>query len=81
MLTHVYLLQWVPLLGALGIGSLIGNYVGAGKARREVRSAVLSALATTENTRWAGQSRTGQPPFRTAARRTPESTTGGPGFG
>ena len=47
------LIQWIPLAGALGVGSLIGNYVGGGKARREVRSGVLRALAETENTRWA----------------------------
>ncbi|GAB5902528.1 hypothetical protein [Mycobacteroides chelonae] len=61
-------LQWVPLLGALGLGSVIGNYVGAGKARREVRSAVLTALATTENTRWAGPGVPDSPPFHSAIR-------------
>lgn len=47
-------LEWVPLLGALGIGSVIGNYVGAGRTRREVRSGVLKAIAKTETERWAG---------------------------
>jgi hypothetical protein len=50
----VNFVQWVPLVAALGVGSVIGNYVGAGKARREVRSAVLKALASTENARWIG---------------------------
>jgi hypothetical protein len=48
------ILQWVPLLGALGIGSVIGNWFGAGRARREVRSEVLRALAAAETKRWAG---------------------------
>lgn len=60
-------LQWVPLVGALGIGSVIGNYIGAGKARREVRSAVLKALATTENARWANLAEDHRT-FRTATR-------------
>jgi hypothetical protein len=45
-------LEWVPLVGALGIGSVIGNWVGGGRARREVRSGILKALATTENKRY-----------------------------
>ncbi|HEY0227316.1 MAG TPA: hypothetical protein VGC05_13195, partial [Mycobacterium sp.] len=49
-------LQWVPLLGALGVGSVIGNYIGAGSARREVRSGVLKSMAATESRRWAGTS-------------------------
>jgi hypothetical protein len=43
----------VSLLGALGVGSAIGQYVGAGRARREVRSAVLKQLAAVEENRWA----------------------------
>lgn len=46
-------LQWVPLLGALGVSGLIVGWAGAGKARREVRSGVLKALATAESSRWA----------------------------
>lgn len=46
-------LQWVPLLTALGISGLIVGWAGAGKARREVRSGVLKALAATESSRWA----------------------------
>jgi hypothetical protein len=59
-------LQWVPLLGALGIGSVIGNWFGAGYARREVRSGVLKAIAATEKTRWAAAHH--YPDFRDAAR-------------
>ncbi|BBC66877.1 hypothetical protein MMRN_37730 [Mycobacterium marinum] len=61
------ILQWVPLLGAAGIGSVITSYVGAGKARREVRSAVLEALAMTEGSRWAGLDKD-HPTFKTASR-------------
>jgi hypothetical protein len=46
-------LEWVPLLGALGVGGAIGNYVGAGRSRREVRSAILQAIANTEKERWS----------------------------
>jgi hypothetical protein len=48
--------QWIPLgsaVGGLGVGSAIGTWFGAGRARREVRSDVLKALATTESKRWA----------------------------
>ncbi|CKH13588.1 hypothetical protein PXH78_26895 [Mycolicibacterium smegmatis] len=47
------LLQYAPLLGALGVASLIGNWFGGGRSRREVRSAVLKALRETESQRWA----------------------------
>ncbi|OBG87857.1 hypothetical protein A5699_18470 [Mycobacterium sp. E802] len=47
------LVQWLPLVGGLGIGSVIGNYIGGGRARREVRGAVLKAIEATELTRWA----------------------------
>jgi hypothetical protein len=55
-LGRVDVLQWVPLLGALGVGSVIGNYVGTGRARREVRSGVLKSITATESKRWAGSS-------------------------
>lgn len=58
-------LQWAPLLGALGVGSVIGNYIGGGKARRETRSAVLSALAAVEDGRWVNKE---QPDFSTFAK-------------
>ena len=32
---------------------MIGNYIGGGRARREVRGAVLKAIEATETTRWA----------------------------
>jgi hypothetical protein len=40
------------LLAALGAGSVIGNWFGGGRSRREVRSAVLKAIAATETERW-----------------------------
>ncbi|BBX25715.1 hypothetical protein [Mycolicibacterium alvei] len=46
-------LELVPLLGALGAGSVIGNWFGGGRSRREVRSGILRAIATTETKRWA----------------------------
>lgn len=45
--------QWIPLVAALGVGSVLGNWIGQSRARREVRSAALKALAATEMTRWA----------------------------
>jgi hypothetical protein len=50
----VDVLQWVQLLTALGVGSVIGTWFGASRARREVRSATLKAIAKTETERWAG---------------------------
>jgi hypothetical protein len=41
------------LVGGLGVGSVFGNYVGGGRARREVRGAVLKAIEAAETTRWA----------------------------
>ncbi len=43
-----------PIIGALGIGSLITQYLMAGRSRREVRGAVLKQLAEVEEKRWAG---------------------------
>jgi hypothetical protein len=45
-------LQWVPLLSALGVGGAIVGWVGAGKVRRELRSAVLNAITVVETERW-----------------------------
>jgi hypothetical protein len=43
----------VAILGVLGVGSALGQYVGSSKDRREARAGVLSALAETESGRWA----------------------------
>ena len=43
-----------PIIGALGIGSLITQYLMAGRSRREVRGAVLKQLAEVEEKGWAG---------------------------
>ncbi|MDT5116210.1 MAG: hypothetical protein QOE30_1949 [Mycobacterium sp.] len=43
-----------PIIGGLGIGSLITQYLMAGRSRREVRGAVLKQLAEVEEARWAG---------------------------
>ena len=45
--------EFAPLLGALGAGSVIGTWLGGGRSRREMRSAVLNAIAVTETKRWA----------------------------
>ena len=42
------------IVGALGVGLLVTQYVLGGQARREVRSAVLRQLAEVEIARWAG---------------------------
>lgn len=49
-------MQWIPLLTALGAGTAIGNYLGAGRGRREVRSNALNCLAATETSRFTGHS-------------------------
>ncbi|WP_100514693.1 hypothetical protein [Mycobacteroides abscessus] len=43
----------VSLLGAVGAGSVIGNWFGGSRSRRELRSGVLNAIAVTETKRWA----------------------------
>jgi hypothetical protein len=40
----VDVLQWVPLITALGVGSVVGTWFGASRARREARSGVLKAI-------------------------------------
>jgi len=44
----------VAVIGVLGVGSILGQYVGSSKDRREARAGVLSALAETESGRWVG---------------------------
>src|SRR5213592_1211777 len=44
----------VAILGVPGVGSILGQYVGSSKDRREARAGVLSALADTESSRWVG---------------------------
>src|SRR5688572_26126794 len=41
--------------GALGVGSLVGQYVGGGVQRRELRAAALHALNECELRRWVDQ--------------------------
>ena len=48
----------VTLLGTLGVGSVIGQYLSGGQQRREVRSRVLSALERVEDARWASEEAT-----------------------
>ena len=42
----------VALIGALGFGSVIGQWFGAGKELRAARAAVLKALEAVESARW-----------------------------
>jgi hypothetical protein len=58
----------VALLGALGAGSVLGQYVGSAKDRREARANVLAALAQTESTRWAGEDTASESEFLNAMR-------------
>jgi hypothetical protein len=44
----------VSVLGALGIGSVIGQWVAGGKDRRAARAAVLDKPAAVEAARWVG---------------------------
>ncbi|MHA6626250.1 hypothetical protein ACU61A_12515 [Pseudonocardia sichuanensis] len=48
----------VSVLGALGIGSVIGQWVAGGKDRRAARAAVLDKLGAVEAARWFGSDRT-----------------------
>jgi hypothetical protein len=47
----------ISLITALGVGSFIGEWYGAGKDRRAARATVLEKLATVEAARWARDSR------------------------
>jgi hypothetical protein len=46
--------QIVAVIGGLGVGSILGQYVGTSKDRREARAGALGALAEVEAARWAG---------------------------
>jgi hypothetical protein len=60
----------VAVLGVLGVGSILGQYVGSAKDRREARAGVLSALADTESSRWLGpDSKTTLGEFQTSMRK------------
>jgi len=42
------------LMGALGIGSVLGQYLSSTKERRSSRAGALQALGAVESARWAG---------------------------
>jgi hypothetical protein len=48
----------VSVLGALGVGSVIGQWVAGGKDRRAARAAVLDKLGAVEAVRWYEGDRT-----------------------
>jgi hypothetical protein len=58
----------VTVLGVLGIGSILGQYVASSKDRRETRARVLTALAAVESARWAGLSEKTPIEFETSLR-------------
>ena len=43
----------VSIAGALGLGSIVGQFVSAGKDRRAARAAALQAINDVEEARWA----------------------------
>jgi hypothetical protein len=43
----------VALLGALGVGGLLTEFVAGGRTRRQTRAEMLEALIQVEETRWA----------------------------
>lgn len=58
---------FASVLGALGIGSFVGQYLIGAQGRRQVRSEVLRRLADCEAARWAGPSDLPDaPPFQQA---------------
>jgi hypothetical protein len=61
--------QAVAVLGALGLGSILGQYIGASKDRRASRADVLSALANTEADRWVGPDKPSWGEFQTSMRK------------
>lgn len=56
------------LVGALGLGSVLGQWVNGGGQRREMRARVLAALATCESGRWVSLNREAARPFPELAR-------------
>lgn len=61
---------FIALLGALGLGSILAQFVSGGIQRRELRSRVLAALDACENARWANLS--SDPPATSFAERARE---------
>ena len=43
----------VSLIGALGIGSMLGQWASGSKDRRTARAAVLKEIAAVERARWS----------------------------
>lgn len=51
----------VSLAGALGLGSVLGQFLMAGGQRRQTRAEVLRALGDVESSRWAGDEKPAMP--------------------
>jgi hypothetical protein len=58
----------VTVLGVLGVGSILGQYVVSSKDRRETRARVLTALADAESARWVGPDSKTRAEFQTSLR-------------
>lgn len=58
----------VSVVGALGLGSVLGQYLASSKDRREVRARVLSAIAEVEESRWVGEGTATSAQFQAALR-------------
>jgi hypothetical protein len=48
--------SFASIIGALGIGSFVGQYLIGSQQRRQIRSEVLRQLSHAESARWAGSS-------------------------
>ncbi|MGW9568373.1 hypothetical protein [Prescottella equi] len=60
---------FASVIGALGLGSFVGQYLIGAQGRRQARSEVLLRLAECEAARWAGPNEEADiPPFRQAIR-------------
>lgn len=48
-------MDWIALLGALGVGALVSTWVSNSRERRLARSRAREAIANVEHLRWAPQ--------------------------
>lgn len=68
MSTAAVVSEVVSVLGAIGLGSVLGQYLASSKDRREARARVLSAIAEVEESRWVGEGNATAAEFQTALR-------------
>jgi hypothetical protein len=60
--------QIISIIGALGIGSILGQWLGNAKERRQTRADVLAALSEVETMRWWSATTKNANDFTLAAR-------------